>query len=110
MDVNPHRYPGLFPRQYCAGLMSHLLLEAVSDSTPCLKEFTRESLILAGLAVIGDVVSVRGVASRLAADYCVKQAGQPNGSVGLKAILDSRCSSQPWLGTEDFGYRVCPLS
>jgi single-stranded-DNA-specific exonuclease len=109
VEVNPHRVAGLFPSRYCAGLMSHLLLDAVSDSTPCLKAFARESLILAGLAVIGDVVSVRGVASRLAAAFCVKQAGQPNGSVGLKAILDSRCKANPWLGTEDFGYRVCPL-
>ena len=29
--------------------------------------------------------------------------------MGLKAILTSRCSSKPWLGTDDFGYRVCPL-
>jgi single-stranded-DNA-specific exonuclease len=109
LDVNPHRYPKLFPSQYCAGLMSHLLVEALSDSTPELKEFTRESQILAGLAVIGDVVSVRGVASRLTAAYCVSKANEPNGSVGLKAILTSRCSSKPWLGTDDFGYRVCPL-
>ena len=108
-DVNPHRVPSLSPSHYCAGLMSHLLLEALSDSTPHLKEFARESLILAGLAVIGDVVSVRGVASRLAAANCVKRAGQPDGSVGLKAILESRCKANPWLGTEDFGYRVCPL-
>ena len=109
LDVNPHRVPGLFPSQYCAGLMSHLLLEALSDSTPGLKEFTRESMILAGLAVIGDVVSVRGVASWLTAAFCVKKANEPNGSVGLKAILGSRCSGKPWLGTDDFGYRVCPL-
>jgi single-stranded-DNA-specific exonuclease len=109
LDVNPHRIPGIFPSQYCAGLMSHLLVEALSDSTPDLKEFTRESQILAGLAVIGDVVSVRGVASRLTAAYCVKKANEPNGSVGLRAILGSRCSGKPWLGTDDFGYRVCPL-
>jgi single-stranded-DNA-specific exonuclease len=109
LDVNPHRHPNLIPSQYCAGLMSHLLVEALCDSTPELKAFTRESQILAGLAVIGDVVSVRGVASRLAAAYCVQKANEPNGSVGLRAILGSRCGGKPWLGTDDFGYRVCPL-
>jgi single-stranded-DNA-specific exonuclease len=109
LDVNPHRVPGLFPSQYCAGLMAHLLVEALSDSTPELKEFTRESKILAGLAVIGDVVSVRGVASRLTAAYCVRKANEPNGSVGLRAILGSRCSGKPWLGSDDFSYRVCPV-
>lgn len=106
-ELNPHRHPSIDTAQYCAGLLSCMLSQAVKQEEHRQACHCEESVLLGGLAVIGDVVSVMGIAGRYAARYCIKNARSSEASLGLKTLVDL-CCQLPWLSAADFGYLVCP--
>jgi len=109
IELNPHAIDGAMPEQYCAGLLSVLLAIGLAKEYSDFAAALHELRVLGGLAVIADVISVRGAASRAAARFCLRNALSASSNLGLRALVHARCGTLKVLTSSDFGFRVCPI-